>query len=601
MRDQSGEKNSEGSVSRQQQRERSTSNAAGLQGLLAGQASAGNAAVVQMLRNAGHPWAQEKHQHGAGCGHRSDGSATVQRRVAVDNGFAGPEAEMRQAMAAEADTERASLDKVLSSPGRPLEPQVASELGSLMGSDFSTVRMHDDAAAAESAKMMGAHALTAGEHIVVGDRPLDRHTMIHELEHVKQQRSGDVEGTVQRSGIKVSDPDDKHERAAEATAHALSSAPVPSLSGPAEVHDHGTHASDAGGALAAPAVQRRVSVEDPETSTTQEMQNADDVKAFLGQFNVSVALVYSGIHDLTPLRAAAHTGFRLGPAVEEILTDGESRVYGKTANGAKELAEAICEKIGEPPMEAAGGRAQSGPANAKKNMSLYDVAPDLLQRLAASKSGAAPSAAPSAVGLGTAGLADAASRRVRPELAQRTPENPISTGFMEGVTGAFTGRADAVTRAPQAPDKTVEMVRWGLWAGEGLENANSVVEELAKRASESEGKGLRDDWAALQSENAKKAAASAAGSLATGAAIGRAASAIPHPLISAAGRVATMVTGGVAAHNKIADQYEAIEKFQKEQPAAFAAIKSQRDADLRKQSARHSETIQNVWANSEWG
>ncbi|MET9662994.1 hypothetical protein [Streptomyces sp. NPDC006510] len=40
-----------------------------LRGPMALQAVAGNAAVVQMLRQAGHPWAQEQHQHSPGCGH----------------------------------------------------------------------------------------------------------------------------------------------------------------------------------------------------------------------------------------------------------------------------------------------------------------------------------------------------------------------------------------------------------------------------------------------------------------------------------------------------------------------------------------------------
>ncbi|MGW8328437.1 hypothetical protein ACWGLE_11105 [Streptomyces sp. NPDC055897] len=38
-------------------------------GLLGLQAAAGNAAVVQMLRGADDTWAQEQHEHGAGCGH----------------------------------------------------------------------------------------------------------------------------------------------------------------------------------------------------------------------------------------------------------------------------------------------------------------------------------------------------------------------------------------------------------------------------------------------------------------------------------------------------------------------------------------------------
>ncbi|MET9365544.1 hypothetical protein ABZX93_32155 [Streptomyces sp. NPDC006632] len=41
-------------------------------GLLGLQAAAGNAAVVQMLRSADHTWAQEKHEHGAGCGHQEN-------------------------------------------------------------------------------------------------------------------------------------------------------------------------------------------------------------------------------------------------------------------------------------------------------------------------------------------------------------------------------------------------------------------------------------------------------------------------------------------------------------------------------------------------
>ncbi|WP_329622993.1 hypothetical protein OG357_23305 [Streptomyces sp. NBC_01255] len=30
---------------------------------------AGNAAAIELLRQAGHPWAQELHEHDAGCDH----------------------------------------------------------------------------------------------------------------------------------------------------------------------------------------------------------------------------------------------------------------------------------------------------------------------------------------------------------------------------------------------------------------------------------------------------------------------------------------------------------------------------------------------------
>ncbi|MFH9473105.1 hypothetical protein ACH4L7_04565 [Streptomyces anulatus] len=48
-------------------------------GFLAQQSSSGNAAVVQMLRAAGHPPAQDRHRHGDGCGHEQAGAVAVQR------------------------------------------------------------------------------------------------------------------------------------------------------------------------------------------------------------------------------------------------------------------------------------------------------------------------------------------------------------------------------------------------------------------------------------------------------------------------------------------------------------------------------------------
>lgn len=55
-----------------------------LQRLLALQGRAGNAAVVQMLRGAGQAAEQERHQHGAGCGHQQAEQAVVQRAVDQD-------------------------------------------------------------------------------------------------------------------------------------------------------------------------------------------------------------------------------------------------------------------------------------------------------------------------------------------------------------------------------------------------------------------------------------------------------------------------------------------------------------------------------------
>ncbi|MFF1379100.1 hypothetical protein [Streptomyces sp. NPDC058308] len=59
-----------------------------LQRLRALQGAAGNAAVVQMLRQNGGQGSgeqeQERHRHGAGCGHQQDGQPTVQRAPGQD-------------------------------------------------------------------------------------------------------------------------------------------------------------------------------------------------------------------------------------------------------------------------------------------------------------------------------------------------------------------------------------------------------------------------------------------------------------------------------------------------------------------------------------
>ncbi|MGW1870420.1 eCIS core domain-containing protein [Streptomyces mauvecolor] len=164
------------------------------------QASAGNAAVVQMLRQAGHAWAQpEQHQHGAGCGHQRTEQPAVQRSAVHD---------------------------VLRAPGKPMDEATRSDMEARLGADFSDVRIHNDSAAKASAAEVGARAYTSGSHVVIGDGGADKHTLAHELTHVIQQRQGPVAGTDNGSGLKVSDPSDRYEREAEANATRVMRAPV---------------------------------------------------------------------------------------------------------------------------------------------------------------------------------------------------------------------------------------------------------------------------------------------------------------------------------------------------------------------------------------
>ncbi|WP_220140191.1 eCIS core domain-containing protein [Kitasatospora acidiphila] len=130
--------------------------------------------------------------------------------------------------------QRATAHTVLRSPGRALDTPVRAEMEARLGADFSQVRLHTDAAAQRSASELGARAYTSGEHIVIGSGGADKHTLAHELTHVIQQRQGPVAGTDSGDGLRVSDPSDRFERAAEANATRVMAGPLPDLEGSAQ-------------------------------------------------------------------------------------------------------------------------------------------------------------------------------------------------------------------------------------------------------------------------------------------------------------------------------------------------------------------------------
>ncbi|MFJ8388793.1 DUF4157 domain-containing protein [Streptomyces sp. NPDC094438] len=123
--------------------------------------------------------------------------------------------------------QRSAVQEVLRGSGRPLATEVRTEMETRLGADFGDVRVHNDAAAQRSAAEIGARAYTSGSHIVVGRGGADRHTLAHELTHVVQQRQGPVAGTDTGDGLRVSDPSDAFERAAEANATRAMSTPLP--------------------------------------------------------------------------------------------------------------------------------------------------------------------------------------------------------------------------------------------------------------------------------------------------------------------------------------------------------------------------------------
>src|SRR5437867_7691018 len=115
-------------------------------------------------------------------------------------------------------------DVVGSGGGSPLDRDTRGFMESRLGADFSDVRVHTDARASESAQSVQAHAYTVGSDVVfqsgkyAPESDSGKRMLAHELTHVVQQRSGPVDGTPAGGGIRISNPADRFEQAAESSA-----------------------------------------------------------------------------------------------------------------------------------------------------------------------------------------------------------------------------------------------------------------------------------------------------------------------------------------------------------------------------------------------
>ena len=125
-----------------------------------------------------------------------------------------------------AEDEQASPvhDVVGSGGGTALDEGTRSTMESAFGASFDHVRVHTDDQASRSAESVGANAYTVGSDVVFRSgqynpsSAVGQRTLAHELAHVVQQSQGPVDGTDAAGGIRVSDPSDRFERAAEQTA-----------------------------------------------------------------------------------------------------------------------------------------------------------------------------------------------------------------------------------------------------------------------------------------------------------------------------------------------------------------------------------------------
>src|SRR5262249_36542266 len=87
------------------------------------------------------------------------------------------------------------INEVLSSTGQSLDTAARNFMERRFGQDFGNVRVHTDAKAAMSARVIGAGGYTVGANIVFGagrfrpETQQGRQLIAHELTHVWQQQS----------------------------------------------------------------------------------------------------------------------------------------------------------------------------------------------------------------------------------------------------------------------------------------------------------------------------------------------------------------------------------------------------------------------------
>jgi phosphoglycolate phosphatase-like HAD superfamily hydrolase len=101
---------------------------------------------------------------------------------------------------------------VLRSSGQPINTGIRTLMEPRFGHDFSNVRVHTDAMAAESARSVNALAYTVGRDVVFGsgqytpDSTTGKQLIAHELTHVVQQQSPTSVGGLQLAGGPSNEP-----------------------------------------------------------------------------------------------------------------------------------------------------------------------------------------------------------------------------------------------------------------------------------------------------------------------------------------------------------------------------------------------------------
>jgi hypothetical protein len=129
------------------------------------------------------------------------------------------------------DSAPASVERVLASSGRPLEPALRQDMEQRFGHDFSRVRVHTGGAPEQSARDVNALAYTVGHNVVFGagrfapETESGRQLIAHELTHVAQQA-----GASRSTKLRI-DPDSQLETEARHSKRSAARSPARAVTG----------------------------------------------------------------------------------------------------------------------------------------------------------------------------------------------------------------------------------------------------------------------------------------------------------------------------------------------------------------------------------
>jgi hypothetical protein len=176
--------------------------------------------------------------------------------------------------------------------GIPLEQNIQTQLETGIGADLSGVRVHTDSEANKLSHELHANAFTTGNDIYFRQglyNPTSSDGMrllAHETTHTVQQANGAVDGVSWGGGVKVSDPNDRFEQAAEATANNfVNSSPV--------------GVAPTGGSSNAGVVQREAVVEEEEKDKLEKPKPEEELQLERDSSSVNLSIQ----RDPTPAAA----------------------------------------------------------------------------------------------------------------------------------------------------------------------------------------------------------------------------------------------------------------------------------------------------------